>query len=238
MPMTDLYAYLHQNDYPGRGVLLGRSADNARAVIVYFIMGRSENSRNRVFAETSDGIRTQAFDEAKLTGPSLIIYSPVRRCGGTTVVTNGDQTDTIVNALARGESFAAALRTRAFEPDAPNLTPRISGALYANGGYTLSILKSDDGCDAQCLRQFFEYDAPRAGHGHLIHTYRGDGAPLPSFAGEPVCVALGDETAEQLAARVWDALHPENRVSLYACTVDLASGARQAHIINRHGGAK
>lgn len=232
--MEQLSAYLAANAYPGRGVLLGRSADDARAVIVYFIMGRSENSRNRVFVKTHDGIRTEAFDPAKLTDPSLIIYAPVRRCGGTTIVTNGDQTDTVRDGLARGDSFARALRTRAFEPDAPNFTPRISGVLYADGGYALSILKSDNGSAAQCLRQFYEYDAPRAGHAHLIHTYRGDGAPLPSFAGEPVCVALENQSAQALAHEVWNALNAENRVALYACTVDRATGVRDEYLICKH----
>ncbi len=183
--MEQLTELLSGNPYPGRGIALGRSADGKRAVMVYFIMGRSENSRNRIFEETADGIRTRAFDESRMTDPSLIIYHPVRVVEGTTIVTNGDQTDTVADAFRAGQSFVRALRTRAFEPDGPNWTPRISGVVRPDGGYTLSILKSADGDSACCQRFFFEYDTPIAGSGHFISTYETDGDPLPSFRGEP-----------------------------------------------------
>ena len=187
----DLCALLRGNSYPGRGIMLGRSADNKFAVIAYFIMGRSENSRNRVFEETADGIRTRAFDESRMTDPSLIIYHPVRRLeSGLTIVTNGDQTDTIRDALAQGHCYRHALHTRTFEPDGPNWTPRISGVVKPDGSYNLSILKSLDGDESCCCRYVFEYGAPAAGMGHFISTDQGDGSPLPSFAGEPVAVDL------------------------------------------------
>ena len=185
MKNLDLTTLLRSNPYPGRGIVLGSSPDGEKSVIAYFIMGRSENSRNRVFVETPDGIRTQAFASSKMTDPSLIIYAPVRVFGTSTIVTNGDQTDTIREGLAAGKTFAQALHTRTFEPDAPNYTPRISGLVKKNGDYTLSILKSADGDPASCRRYFFAYEAPRAGQGHFIHTYMGDGTPLPSFMGEP-----------------------------------------------------
>ena len=181
--MHDLSALLKGNAYPGRGVLLGRSEDGKSAVIAYFIMGRSENSRNRIFVETEDGIRTQAFDPAKMTDPSLIIYHPVRRIadedGITTIVTNGDQTDTLRDFMLEGESYVEALNTREFEPDGPNYTPRISGMVRPDGSYRLAILKSADGNPACCRRFFYEYDAPIAGQGHFISTYQTDGDPLP-----------------------------------------------------------
>ena len=183
--MTDLTAYLRERTYPGRGIALGRSADGKKAVIVYFIMGRSVNSRNRVFVATDDGIRTQAHDPAKMSDPSLIIYHPVRTVGKDTVVTNGDQTDTIRDALLAGKTFAAALRTRTFEPDGPNWTPRISGLVSPDGSYKLSILKSLDGDPSCCCRYFYEYDKPAAGMGHIIHTYAANGEPLPSYVGSP-----------------------------------------------------
>ena len=183
MKNLDLTALLRGNPYPGRGIVLGSSPDGEKSVIAYFIMGRSENSRNRVFVETPDGIRTQAFDPSKMTDPSLIIYAPVRVFGTSTIVTNGDQTDTIREGLAAGKTFAQALHTRTFEPDAPNYTPRISGLVKKNGDYTLSILKSADGDPASCRRYFFAYEAPRAGQGHFIHTYMGDGTPCPPLWG-------------------------------------------------------
>ncbi len=181
--MEQLTELLSGNPYPGRGIALGRSADGKRAVMVYFIMGRSENSRNRIFEETADGIRTRAFDESRMTDPSLIIYHPVRVVEGTTIVTNGDQTDTVADAFRAGQSFVRALRTRAFEPDGPNWTPRISGVVRPDGGYTLSILKSADGDSACCQRFFFEYDTPIAGSGHFISTYETDGGPAALLPG-------------------------------------------------------
>ena len=200
---------LAANPYPGRGIALGRTADGKQAVMIYFIMGRSANSRNRVFVETPDGIRTQAFDPAKLEDPSLIIYAPVRRFGTSTIVTNGDQTDTIRAGLAAGEDFVQALRKRTFEPDGPNFTPRISGIVEDNGDYALSILKSADGDPASCRRYFFEYSSPLAGQGHFIHTYQSDGSPLPSFAGEPTQITVPWTTSEECAQAVWENLNEE-----------------------------
>ena len=234
--MTDLTAYLRERTYPGRGIALGRSADGKKAVIVYFIMGRSVNSRNRVFAATDDGIRTQAHDPAKMSDPSLIIYHPVRTVGKDTVVTNGDQTDTIRDALLAGKTFAAALRTRTFEPDGPNWTPRISGLVSPDGSYKLSILKSLDGDPSCCCRYFYEYDKPAAGMGHIIHTYAANGEPLPSYVGEPAPVAIGAADAGTLAEQVWAALNEDNKVSLYVSYIDLAIGERDTVIVNKHNG--
>lgn len=225
---------LEGNSYPGRGIAVGRSADGQKALIVYFIMGRSVNSRNRIFVEDSEGIRTQAFDPAKLSDPSLIIYSPVRRINGCTVVTNGDQTDTIYDYFAAGKTFEAALRTRTFEPDSPNFTPRISAAVYPDGGFAMSILKSGDELGASVLRQFFDYPDPSAGKARLIHTYVGDGSPLPSFKGEPKEVEIDIDEPAALADAVWNALDADNRVSLYAAAVDIASGRIESAIINRN----
>lgn len=232
--MEQLTELLSGNPYPGRGIALGRSADGKRAVMVYFIMGRSENSRNRIFEETADGIRTRAFDESRMTDPSLIIYHPVRVVEGTTIVTNGDQTDTVADAFRAGQSFVRALRTRAFEPDGPNWTPRISGVVRPDGGYTLSILKSADGDSACCQRFFFEYDTPIAGSGHFISTYETDGDPLPSFRGEPRRVSFGDESAEELAQTLWNALDEGNKVSLFVRTVELTTGKTDTAIVNKH----
>ena len=236
--MIDMTEYLQNNPYPGRGIMIGRSTDNKSAVIAYFIMGRSENSRNRVFEETDDGIRTKAFDESKMTDPSLIIYHPVRRMeNGLTIVTNGDQTDTIRDHILAGHCYRHALNTRTFEPDGPNYTPRISGVVKPDGSYSLSILKSLEGDPACCCRYFFEYDAPVAGTGHFISTYQGDGSPLPSFAGEPILVDLsglsGRETAAALAAQLWDSLNEENKVSLYVRTIDIEGGFSESVIYNK-----
>ena len=234
--MYDLFSYLSGNPYPGRGILLGCSADGRRAVIAYFIMGRSENSRNRVFEITEDGIRTKAFDESRMTDPSLIIYHPVRVVDGTTIVTNGDQTDTVADAFRSGGSWVHALRTREFEPDGPNYTPRISGMVRPDGSYRLAILKSADGNPACCRRFFYEYDAPIAGQGHFISTYQTDGDPLPSFEGEPRTVELGDETAATLADRLWNSLNADNKVSLFVRTIDLTTGQTDTAIKNKHQG--
>ena len=233
--MIDMTAYLQDNPYPGRGIMLGRSADNRCAVIAYFIMGRSENSRNRVFEETEDGIRTKAFDESKMTDPSLIIYHPVRRMdNGITIVTNGDQTDTIRDNILAGHCYRHALNTRTFEPDGPNYTPRISGVVKPNGSYDLSILKSLDGDPACACRYFYEYDAPRAGMGHFIHTYESDGSPLPSFEGEPRRVSVTAPDAETLAEELWLALNEDNKVSLFVRYIDLETGEDETSIINKH----
>ena len=230
----DLEQLLQENDYPGRGIVLGRSADGKHAVMVYFIMGRSVNSRNRVFLRTEDGIRTEAFDPAKLSDPSLIIYHPVRVWGNRTIVTNGDQTDTIRDFMCVGKTMEAALKTRTFEPDGPNFTPRISGVVKEDGNYKLSILKSLDGDPSCCTRQFFDYDHPVAGVGHFIHTYQADGEPLPSFAGEPERVDIDAASARELADRVWAALNAENKVSLFVRYLDLETGKDDTVIINKN----
>lgn len=233
--MIDLMKYLSERSYPGRGILLGRSSDNKKAVIAYFIMGRSENSRNRVFEKTQDGIRTKAYDESKMADPSLIIYHPVRKTeNGITIVTNGDQTDTIRDYLAAGKSFTQALRSRTFEPDGPNWTPRISGMVKPDGSYCLSILKSLDG-DASCAcRSFFEYAAPKAGTGHFISTYVGFGSPIPSFTGEPVLTELTAKTAQELAESIWENLNPDNKISLYISYIDLENGEEETTLINKY----
>ncbi|MCI9263308.1 MAG: inosine monophosphate cyclohydrolase [Oscillospiraceae bacterium] len=233
--MKTLPELLRGNPYPGRGIALGRTADGERFVAVYFIMGRSENSRNRIFVETQDGIKTQAFDESKMTDPSLIIYHPVRLVGKKLVVTNGDQTDTVAECLRAGHGFRHGLRQRTFEPDGPNWTPRISGLLHEDGMVELSILKTDHGDDSCCCRHFFSYDNLRPGTGRFISTYETDGTPLPSFQGEPLEAAFGKETARELADKVWAALDENNKVSLFVRTVDQKTGETDSVIINRHG---
>ena len=224
--MMNLEKDLQQNTYPGRGIVIGRSKDGKNAMIGYFIMGRSENSRNRIFAQEPDGIRTEAFDPAKLVDPSLIIYHPVRVVGDTTVVTNGDQTDTVADFLKEGKTFEEALRTRTFEPDGPNWTPRISGMVEKNGDYRLSILKSADGDENSTRRYFFEYTAPRAGEGHFIHTYEHDGNPIPSFKGEPKSVELPYACINCFTEALWNSLNEDNKVSLYTCFINLETGER------------
>ncbi len=243
--MTSIYEYLAGNPYPGRGVAIGQTSDGKNAVILYFIMGRSVNSRNRVFVPFAeplgDGIRTEAFDPSKLSDPSLIIYAPVRMAkspcanGSRTVVTNGDQTDTIVETVAAGGSFADALRTRTYEPDEPNFTPRISGMLDVADGkarYALSILKRASG-GSGCDRQFFEYDTPVNGVGHLIHTYSHDGNPIPSFRGDPVAFGVGSDL-KAVGDGVWNALNPENKVSLFARFISLADGTSKTLLYNKN----
>ena len=234
MKLQTLYDLLTANPYPGRGIVLGRSADNRASVAAYFIMGRSENSRNRVFASTHDGIRTKAFDPSKMKDPSLIIYHPVRLLDGSLIVTNGDQTDTIWDALKQGQSFQTALTERSFEQDPPHYTPRISGLLSPNGGFQLSILKSAEGCPECCCRYFYTYQAPPAGEGRFLHTYAGDGEPLPSFDGEPLRVKLAAPDAKTLADGIWDALNHENRVSLFVRYTNLSDGKYQDAIINKN----
>ena len=236
MDHLSLAAELAVNTYPGRGIVLGSSEDGKSAVIAYFIMGRSANSRNRVFTAKDGGIITEAADPSKLEDPSLIIYAPVRVLGKTTIVTNGDQTDTIYDHLAAGKGFAKALRTRTFEPDSPNFTPRISGIVKVKDGamkYKLSILKSDGGNADSVERFFFEYDQPVAGEGRFIHTYRCDGSPIPSFAGEPERVRLmGD--IDTFTRMVWNSLNEDNKVSLFVRYIDLATGKTQDRIVNKY----
>ena len=223
MKPANLKAELSSTTYPGRGIIIGRSQDNENTYIAYFIMGRSENSRNRIFEYTDDGIQTTAFDPSKLVDPSLIIYHPVRVFGGSVIVTNGDQTDTIRDYMAEGRNFRDALLTREFEPDEPNYTPRISGIVMPNGSYKLSILKSNMGDPSCCCRSFFEYDKPKAGLGHFIHTYMGDGKPLPSYEGEPTPVEITG-TMEQFGDDVWQSINEDNKVSLYVCQISTSSG--------------
>lgn len=233
----DLTALLSENTYPGRGIVIGKTADGKHAAIAYFIMGRSENSRNRIFEENEDcGIRTRAYDESKLVDPSLIIYSPVRKLGDDLIVTNGDQTDTVYDFIKEGKTFEEALRTRTFEPDAPNFTPRISGiATVADGdfSYKLSILKSDDGNDASVQRFFYEYAQPVAGKGHFIHTYRCDGNPIPSFSGDPEPVEIPNDLGV-FTAMIWKSLNEQNKVSLFTRFIDLTTGEYETRIINKH----
>ena len=227
---------LKNNAYPGRGIVIGRTADGKKAVTAYFIMGRSENSRNRVFVEDGNGIRTQAFDESKLVDPSLIIYAPVRVLGNKTIVTNGDQTDTIYDLMNQQLTFEQALRTREFEPDAPNYTPRISGILKIdNGGYSyaMSILKSADGNPETCNRYTFSYKAPVAGEGRFIHTYMGDGNPLPSFEGEPKRVEISGNI-DEFTDMLWTNLNEENKVSLFVRYIDIETGETETRIVNKN----
>ena len=233
MELLSIEKELKENAYPGRGIIIGRSKDGTKAVTAYFIMGRSENSRNRVFVEDGDGIRTQAFDPSKLTDPSLIIYAPVRVLGNKTIVTNGDQTDTIYELMDRQHTFEQALRTR---EDAPNYTPRISGILHIENGiynFAMSILKSDNGNPASCNRYTFAYNNCPAGEGRFIHTYRCDGNPLPSFEGEPKRITIPDD-CDAFADLLWESLNADNKVSLFVRYIDIATGAVQSKIINKN----
>ena len=236
MKQTCLEQELRNNSYPGRGIVIGRSQDGKKAVTAYFIMGRSANSRNRVFVEDGEGIRTQAFDPAKLEDPSLIIYAPVRVLGNKTIVTNGDQTDTIYEGMDRQMTFEQSLRSREFEPDAPNYTPRISGILHIEKGsynYAMSILKSDDGNPETCLRFTYAYQAPAAGEGRFIQTYMHDGNPLPSFEGEPKKVEIQGDI-DSFTNMVWDSLNEENKVSLFVRFIDIETGSYETRIINKN----
>lgn len=236
MKQTCLEQELRNNSYPGRGIVIGRSQDGKKAVTAYFIMGRSANSRNRVFVEEGEGIRTQAFDPAKLEDPSLIIYAPVRVLGNKTIVTNGDQTDTIYEGMDHQMTFEQSLRSREFEPDAPNYTPRISGILHIEKGsynYAMSILKSDDGNPETCLRFTYAYQAPAAGEGRFIHTYMHDGNPLPSFEGEPKKVEIQGDI-DSFTNMVWDSLNEENKVSLFVRFIDIETGSYETRIINKN----
>ncbi len=236
MQMISLEQDLRENTYPGRGIILGKSESGKYAVAAYFIMGRSENSRNRIFVEEGEGIRTQAFDPSKLSDPSLIIYAPVRVLGNKTIVTNGDQTDTIYECMDRQQTFEQALRTREFEPDAPNYTPRISGIMHIENGaynYAMSILKSNQGNPEACNRYLFSYTNPVAGEGHFIHTYRCDGNPLPSFEGEPKRIAV-PEDQKAFTERIWENLNPDNKVSLFVRYIDIETGKYESIIVNKN----
>ncbi len=223
--------------YHGRGIIIGKSADGKKAVIAYFIMGRSENSRNRVFVADGDGIRTEAFDPSKMTDPHLIIYAPVKVLGNKTIVTNGDQTDTVYELMDKQQTFEQALRTREFEDDAPNYTPRISGIIHnENGGmnYALSILKSADGNPDSCRRYTFAYGNPVPGQGHFIHTYNGEGNPLPSFEGEPRLMEIPDMDIDGFTDLVWKNLNHDNKVSLFTRYIDLETGEAESRIVNKN----
>ena len=234
MAKYDIATLLETNAYPGRGIILGRSADDKYAVAAYFIMGRSTNSRNRVFTETEDGIKTEAFDPAAMEDPSLIIYHPVRELNGQLIVTNGDQTDTIRDGLAEGKTMSESLKSREFEPDQPNYTPRISGVIHEDGSYEMSILKSLYGDPSCCCRYTFDYDKPKAGLAHFIHTYVGDGSPLPSFVGEPEDVSIDSPDPQSLAQLLWKSLKEDNKVSLYVCYTELSTGKRSVVICNKN----
>jgi hypothetical protein len=236
MEIKSLEKELSGCSYPGRGIVIGMSDDSKYAVTAYFIMGRSENSRNRVFVTEGEGIRTEAYDPSKLEDPSLIIYAPVRVLGDKTIVTNGDQTDTIYDNMSKGQTFEESLREREFEPDAPNYTPRISGLMTVKEGkydYAMSILKSHNGNPSQCNRYTFTYDAPLAGEGHFIHTYMGDGNPLPSYEGEPTWVKLSGDI-DTLTKTVWENLNEDNKVSLFVRYINIATGEYETRIINKN----
>ena len=236
MEMLSIEKELQGNSYPGRGIIIGRSADGKNAVTAYFIMGRSENSRNRIFVEDGDGIRTQAFDPSKLPDPSLIIYAPVRVLGNKTIVTNGDQTDTIYEGMDKQMTFEQSLRCREFEPDGPNYTPRISGIMHIEGGkysYAMSILKSNNGSPESCNRFTFAYENAAPGEGHFIHTYMHDGNPLPSFEGEPKLIGIPDDM-DAFAESLWSSLNEENKVSLFVRYIDIETGKWQTRIINKN----
>ena len=236
MKKVTISSELSGNTYPGRGIIIGTSEDGKYAVTAYFIMGRSSNSRNRVFVEDGEGIRTQAFDPSKLEDPSLIIYAPVRVLGNSTIVTNGDQTDTIYELMSQGKTFEESLRTREFEPDAPNFTPRISGIMNVAGGkfdFAMSILKSDDGDPAACNRFTYAYSNPKAGVGRFIHTYMTDGNPLPSYEGEPTLVELTGNI-DELTETVWNSLNEDNKVSLFVRYIDIETGKYETRIVNKN----
>lgn len=236
MKMLSIEQELKSNSYPGRGIIIGKSPDGKKAVTAYFIMGRSENSRNRVFVEDGEGIRTQAFDPSKLTDPSLIIYAPVRVLGNKTIVTNGDQTDTIYEGMDKQLTFEQSLRSREFEPDGPNYTPRISGVMHIENGnfnYAMSILKSNNGNPDSCNRYTFAYENPVAGEAHFIHTYMHDGNPLTSFEGEPKLVEVLDNM-EEFADLLWNSLNEENKVSLFVRYIDIETGNYETKIVNKN----
>lgn len=236
MELLSLEKQLCTNAYPGRGIVIGKSEDGNYAVTAYFIMGRSTNSRNRIFVKEGEGIRTEAFDPDKLSDPSLIIYAPVRVLGNKTIVTNGDQTDTIYEGMDKQQTFEQSLRTREFEPDAPNYTPRISGILHVENGtynYAMSILKSNNGNPDACNRYTFAYEHPQNGEGHYIHTYMEDGNPLPSFEGEPEWIKIEGDI-DTFTDRVWNSLNEENKVSLFVRYIEIATGKYESRIVNKN----
>ncbi len=236
MEMLSLAEELKNNFYPGRGIVIGKTADGIKAAAAYFIMGRSENSRNRIFVEDGEGIRTQAFDPSKLVDPSLIIYAPVRVLGNKTIVTNGDQTDTIYNGMDHQLTFEQSLRSREFEPDGPNYTPRISGIMHAENGrynYAMSILKSNNGNPDSCNRYTFAYENPTAGEGHFIHTYMHDGNPLPSFEGEPKLVSIPNDI-DEFTSLLWNNLNEDNKVSLFVRYINIEDGTYETRIVNKN----
>ena len=236
MNILSLANELNSNTYPGRGIVIGKTKDGKKAVTAYFIMGRSNNSRNRVFVEDGEGIRTQAFDPSKLEDPSLIIYAPVRVLGNKIIVTNGDQTDTIYEGMDKQLTFEQSLRTREFEPDAPNYTPRISGIMHVENGkynYAMSILKSNNGNPEACNRYTFAYENPVAGEGHFIHTYMHDGNPLPSFEGEAKLVEINGDI-DEFTNMVWTNLNEDNKVSLFVRFIDIETGEYETRIVNKN----
>ena len=236
MEILNIEQELKENSYPGRGIILGKTPDGTKAVAAYFIMGRSENSRNRIFVEDGEGIRTQAFDPSKLVDPSLIIYAPVRVLGNKTIVTNGDQTDTIYEGMDKQLTFEQSLRSREFEPDGPNYTPRISGIMHIENGkynYAMSILKSSDGSPESCHRYTFAYENPKTGEGHFIHTYQCDGNPLPSFEGEPKRIQIPDDM-EAFTTLLWNSLNEDNKVSLFVRYIDIQTGTYETKIVNKN----
>ncbi len=237
MKVSTIVNELNSLAYHGRGIIIGKSADGKKAITAYFIMGRSENSRNRVFVAEGDAMRTKAFDESKMTDPHLIIYYPVRVLGNKTIVTNGDQTDTIYDLMDKQMTFEQALRTREFEDDKPNFTPRISGIIRReNGGmnFAMSILKSAEGDDSSCERFTYAYSNPKAGMAKFIHTYNCDGNPLPSFEGEPKTLILPDMDIDTLTAHIWENLNADNKVSLFVRYIDIASGETETRIVNKN----
>ncbi len=237
MKTLNIYDELKNNPYPGRGIIIGKSPDGKKAVTAYFIMGRSANSRNRIFVEDGDGIKTQAFDPSKLEDPHLIIYSPVRVLDHKTIVTNGDQTDTIYEGMNKGLTFEESLRSREYEDDAPNYTPRISGIMNIKGGkfsYGMSILKSNNGNPDSCLRFTYTYTNPISGEGRFIHTYSENATPLPSFEGEPKVIEMPCDDIDSFTSGLWDALNEDNKISLFVRTIDIATGETETRIVNKY----
>ncbi len=237
MEIKSIASELNSLAYHGRGIIIGKSTDGNKAITAYFIMGRSENSRNRVFVTDGEGIRTQAFDESKMVDPHLIIYAPVRVLGNKTIVTNGDQTDTIYELMDKQMTFEQALRTREFEDDKPNFTPRISGIIRLENddmNFALSILKSAEGDDSSCQRYTFAYSNPLAGKAKFIHTYKCDGNPLPSFEGEPKTLELPDASIDELTDLIWKNLNDDNKVSLFVRYIDLKTGKYESRIVNKN----
>lgn len=236
MELKSLGTELKSNSYPGRGIVIGKSKDGEHTVAAYFIMGRSENSRNRIFVEEGNGIRTEAFDKSKLIDPSLIIYSPVKVLGNKIIITNGDQTDTIYNGMDNQLTFEQSLKTREFEPDSPNYTPRISGIIHIENesfNYAMSILKSNNGNPNSCNRYTFAYTNPIAGEGRFIHTYKFDGNPLPSFEGEPKLIEIENDI-DDFANLIWDSLNEENKISLFVRYININTGKYKTVIRNKH----